>query len=102
MESLNFKIAILEKKIGDLFAKDKTGHNIDHLKRTMNNALFLQRHEGGDIEVVAISAFLHDIHRIMTDDQRNFVLPRTACLKLGNFWNLLNLQKNKKNIFAMQ
>lgn len=63
---------MLEKYIEDLrplvfelFKKDSSGHDISHLERTMNTALYLQSKEGGDRIVIGIAAFLHDVHRIM-------------------------------------
>ena len=55
----------LRDKIDNYFKKDASGHSIDHLERTLNYALYLQSKEGGDAVVVGISAFIHDIHRIM-------------------------------------
>ena len=38
----------LEEEIKVLFHKESSGHDIYHLKRTMNTALTLQEKEGGD------------------------------------------------------
>ena len=79
-------IATLEKKIGAMFASDRTGHNMDHLQRTMRNAILLQKTEGGNLRVIVVSALLHDIHRIMTDDQSRFVSQKKVCQRLKNFF----------------
>lgn len=55
----------LRPEVLKLFKNDSSGHDITHLERTMNIALLLQKYEGGDEIVVGISAFLHDVRRIM-------------------------------------
>ncbi len=42
-------ISQLRKKVEAYFSKDASGHNIDHLERTLNYALYLQKHERGGI-----------------------------------------------------
>lgn len=62
----------------DMFSKDSSGHDISHLERTMKLALHLQEKEGGDRIIVGISAFLHDIHRIMQNERGVFVSPKDS------------------------
>ena len=59
--------------------------NIDHLERTLNYALYLQSKEGGDIVVVAVSAFIHDIHRILGAEQKRFVSPKESLPVVESF-----------------
>lgn len=44
------------KELGD----DSSGHNHQHCFRVLNNALKIQKVEGGDLEIVIASAILHD------------------------------------------
>lgn len=55
----------LEDEIKDLFVNEKSGHDITHLKRVTNLALKIQQTEGGNREVIGISAFIHDLHRVI-------------------------------------
>ena len=48
----------------ELFKKDSSGHDISHLERTMNTALYLQSMEGGD--------------RIMQNEIMTFVSPKDS------------------------
>ena len=66
----------LRPEVLKLFKNDSSGHDITHLERTMNIALLLQKYEGGDEIVVGISAFLHDVHRIMQNETGKFVSPK--------------------------
>lgn len=73
--------SILEKlkiKIAKMFASDASGHNIDHLERVMKTAIYIAEKEGGNMNVVAISALLHDVHRILADGKRTFVSPKDS------------------------
>lgn len=62
----------------EMFSKDSSGHDISHLERTIKLALYLQEKEGGDRVVIGISAFLHDIHRIMQNEKGVFVSPKES------------------------
>lgn len=62
----------------EYFKDDYTGHDIGHLERTLNNALYICNKEGGDKIIVGISAFLHDIHRIMQNKEGKFVEPKES------------------------
>lgn len=68
----------LKPYVLDIFSKDSSGHDISHLERTMKLALYLQEKEGGDRVVIGISAFLHDIHRILGNEKGNFVYPKES------------------------
>jgi uncharacterized protein len=62
----------------DLFKDDSSGHDIGHLERTMRLALHIQEKEGGDRLVIGISAFLHDVHRILQNSVGHFVSPKES------------------------
>jgi len=55
----------LEPRIKVLFVNEKSGHDLEHLKRVMGLALKIQSVEGGNRTVIGISAFLHDTHRAL-------------------------------------
>ena len=78
MEKLNKIINQLREKVENYFNKDASGHNIDHLERTLNYAVYLQSQERGDLLVIGIAAFIHDIHRIMGAEQNRFVSPKES------------------------
>ena len=89
-------IAQLREKIEAYFSNDASGHNIDHLDRTLNYALYLQSKEGGDIVVVAISAFVHDIHRILGAETGRFVSPKESLPVVKNFLDEINITDKQK------
>ena len=81
----------LKPYVIDLFKKDSSGHDISHLIRTMNLALYLHEKEGGDKIVVGIAAFLHDIHRIMQNESGNYVSPKESIPKVQEILSNIDL-----------
>ena len=51
----------VENAIRHQFLEDSTGHDWYHIMRVVNMAKHIQSKEGGDLEVVELSALLHDI-----------------------------------------
>ena len=81
----------LKPYVLDLFKNDSSGHDISHLIRTMNTALSLQEKEGGDRLIIGISAFLHDIHRIMQNESGKYVSPKDSIPKIKEILSHVNL-----------
>lgn len=104
MEKLNMLIEQLRKKVDSYFKQDVTGHNIDHLERTLKYALYLQSKEGGDAIVIGISAFIHDIHRILGAKLNRFVPPKESLSVVEEFINDLDISKTQKEhiLFAIE
>lgn len=75
-------IASLESKVKHLFLKESSGHDIYHLKRVLNLALTIQKHEGGNRLVIAVAAFLHDLHRIMEKESGSFCPPEASLTQI--------------------
>ncbi|MDD2376973.1 MAG: HD domain-containing protein [Clostridia bacterium] len=88
-------ISILRPEVLELFKEDSSGHDITHLERTMNTALFIQKYEKGDRVIVGISAFLHDIHRIMQNQSGKFVSPKDSLSKVKEILSLTDLSEEK-------
>jgi uncharacterized protein len=68
----------LKSKIRELFKDEKTGHDISHLERVFENAMQIQKNEGGDFYVVGVAALVHDIHRLMSNEAGKFVFPEES------------------------
>lgn len=86
----------LRNKVEEYFSKDASGHNIDHLERTLKCALYLQSKEGGDIVVIAVSAFIHDIHRILGAEQNKFVSPKESLPVVEEFLDEIDLTQQQR------
>ncbi len=85
----------LKPYIIELFKKDSSGHDISHLERTMNIALYLQKREGGDKLIIGIAAFLHDVHRIMQNETGKFVSPKDSLGKIREILSKTNLSNQQ-------
>lgn len=71
-------ITNLNQKLTDLFQYENTGHDITHLNRVFENAIKIQKNEGGDLYVIAIAALIHDLHRLMSNQQNHYVKPEDS------------------------
>ena len=86
----------LEKEIKESFSEESSGHDIYHLKRVLNLSLFLQKKEGGDRLVIAIAAFLHDLHRIIEKKSGKFCHPRDSLSKIKELISKVKLTNEQK------
>ena len=64
----------------------------------MHNALYLQSKEGGDRIVVGISAFIHDIHRIMEIEQHRFVSPKESLPVVEEFLKDIDITESSGDL----
>jgi len=81
----------LKPYVIELFGKDSSGHDITHLERTKEIALYIQSKEWGDRIIIGISAFLHDIHRIMQNETGKFVSPKDSLPKVKEILSHIDL-----------
>lgn len=66
-------INVLGSKLEIMFENENTGHDITHLKRVYEYAKNIQKYEGGDLYVISVSAFVHDVHRLMSIKEKRHV-----------------------------
>lgn len=85
-----------EKEVKDIFGNESSGHDIYHLKRTLNIAMHIQKKEGGDRLVIAVSAFLHDIHRIIQKETSKFCSPKDSLPKIKKILDKIDLNEEQK------
>jgi uncharacterized protein len=86
----------IEEEVKELFHKESSGHDIWHLKRTLNNAMAIQSKEGGDRTVFAVSSFLHDIHRIIHKETGKFCSPKDSLPKVKKILDKTELSEDQK------
>lgn len=90
-------IQIIKPYIIDLFKDDSSGHDISHLIRTMNIAINICDKENGNKLIVGISAFMHDIHRIMQNETGKFVSPKESLSKVREILSNTDLSEDIVN-----
>lgn len=93
---INEIIKKLDKYVMPMFKNDSTGHDRYHLKRTLNIALEIQSREGGDRLVIALAAYLHDIHRILSKDLGRYCYPKESLPKVEEILDNIKLDNDIK------
>ena len=96
MDRVNDLIDKLRVKVSEYFSSDASGHSVDHLERVLKYALYLQTKEGGDIVVVAIASYIHDVHRIMGNEKKCFVSPKDSLEVVSSFIEDLDIAEEQK------
>ena len=96
MQRLNENLAILRSILKDKYDKDKTGHSADHLERTLAYALVIAKKEGGNINVIGVSAYVHDVHRLMGAELGRFCPPEESLPQVKEILENLNLTEQEK------
>lgn len=86
----------LEDEIKLLFKSENDGHDIFHLRRVCNLALYIQKEEGGDKIVIAASAYLHEIHRIIQKETRKYCNPKESLHIVKKILENFNFPEEKK------
>lgn len=86
----------LELTIKKMFRFENSGHDFYHLKRTLNNALLIQKKEGGDKLTIAVAAFLHDLHRIIQKKTGQFCSPKDSLPKVKKILDKTALSDKQK------
>lgn len=75
-------IEILTPEVEKLFGADTSGHNTDHLTRTMKAALYIaekeQCAENINEVVVGVAAYLHDVHRFLQSKNGKYFTPKES------------------------
>lgn len=88
----------LRPNIENILKNNANSHDINHLTRVMKLALYIQTKEGGDRLIIAISAFLHDIHRVLQYKENKYISPRDSLPMVKELIDKSNLNLNAEQI----
>ena len=58
----------------------------------------MQTKEGGDILIIGIASFLHDIHRLMQSERKEYVMPKDSLDRVLEIIKLANLDLSDEQI----
>jgi uncharacterized protein len=86
----------LEQTIQKMFQSENSGHDIHHLKRVMALAVHLQKSEGGDKLVIAVAAYLHDVHRLIQQETGKYCSPQDSLPKVIEIMNKTDIPQHKR------
>ena len=96
MDKIEKNINLLRAKLAHEFNNDKTGHSADHLERTVAYALKICEKEGGNKNVVAISAYVHDVHRLIAAKRGSFCTPEESLPTVKEILQGLDITKEEE------
>jgi uncharacterized protein len=95
MESFEKNIKDIQGEVEKIFNLESSGHDIFHLKRVLSLAMLIQKKEGGDKTVIAVAAFLHDIHRIIQNETGKYCSPKESLPKVLDILKKTDLSDEK-------
>ncbi len=78
-----------------MFKNENSGHDFKHLKRVMKYAIYIQKREGGDLYVIMISALVHDVHRLISNQKGYFVRAQDCLEDVEKILKICKIDKNK-------
>lgn len=84
----------LKEKILPYFKSDD-GHGFDHTQRVYKNALIISKGENVDIDVVKVSALMHDIARYKETDENEICHAKEGSKIAKRILEEMNFQKEK-------
>lgn len=97
MEKVRKTIEYLSREVKKLFSSESSGHDIYHLERVLNLALSIQKKEGGDKVIIAVAAFLHDIHRIIQKETGKYCSPKDSLPRIKIILEKVDLSDEEIN-----
>lgn len=101
MDKVDLLINKLKEKITHIFKEETSGHDIEHLERVLKYAMYLQSKEGGDLIVVSIASYIHDIHRILSNQKSVYISPAESLPVVSKLIEDLDIEDfQKKKILS--
>ncbi len=86
----------IEDIIKDTFHSETSGHDLYHLRRVYKLALKIADKEGGDKLIIGVSAFLHDLHRIIQKESGKMCSPKDSLPRVKEILDKLELSDKQK------
>ena len=87
----------LYKTAKKLYLNENTGHDFGHIKRCLKYAKAIQENEGGDWFIIYTSVLFHDIHRVMSTNEKGYISATDSIPYIKNILNKFNIEKNELN-----
>ena len=78
-----------------IYSGDKSGHSFGHIMRVLKLCKILQKSEGGDWQIISTAALFHDLHRIMSNEEKRYVAPEESIEKVKEILKPFNIEENK-------
>ena len=85
---------MLDNIAKEYFANEPSGHDYTHVKNVLEYATQLQEKEGGDFDVIYVSALFHDVHRVISSKIGRFVAPEDAMGEVKRLLSQVDLEED--------
>jgi len=72
----------LIKVAKNIYKDEPTGHDFGHIERVINYCKLIYTNEGGDWNVIFVSALFHDVHRVMQSKRGTYVSPEKSIIEI--------------------
>jgi len=96
------KIPLIIKEVSEHFSKDSSGHDINHLKRTMLLAEKLCDKEGGNKNIVMVAALLHDVHRIIQNGTGKYCPPEASLPEVKKILDKVGIKEQERILHCIK
>jgi uncharacterized protein len=73
---------VVRNRVAADFSASVVAHDIDHLDRVARLASQIAVDEGGDPEIAAVVAYVHDYHRLLERGQEDAIAPEAAWIHI--------------------
>ena len=70
---MDYESMIMKAK--KIYNDDQTGHDFSHIQRVVDFCKIIHEKEGGNWDVIFISALFHDVHRILSNKENKYMTP---------------------------
>lgn len=90
-------IEVVKPEVIKLFENESSGHDLGHLTRTMKLALKICESENGDRLVIGLAAFMHDVHRLMENQENRRVVPKESIPIIRQILDKTDLEESIKD-----
>lgn len=86
----------LENEIKLMFHLENSGHDLYHARRVYNLSKIIQEKEEGDKLIITASSYLHDIHRIIQNETREYCSPKDSLSRIKPILDKIGIPEDKK------
>lgn len=101
MNKLERDLERLRLKINNDFQNEQTGHDVVHLENVLDYARRINIEEKADEYVIAVSALLHDIHRLMSTKE-HYVTPKESLEVVEEILRKNNIDKIPEILYCIE
>lgn len=101
MNKLERDIEKIKLEINREFQNEQTGHDVVHLENVLDYARRINLEEKADEYVIAMSALLHDIHRLMSTKE-HYVTPKESLEVVEEILRKNNIDKIPEILYCIE